>query len=183
MSGVRWAHSIAALALLAGCTPASEPGVYDIALHEAYTRLAQNKLEDFKFKRQCGILIHFRPESILDKSVTWRVYSSGPEMLVFTANLTSVGERSTRVDVSISKEPDGSEAYDGTDVYPRPALIQPVRPAVEEAIAAVLEEREFDAQRVPRSGDNSVCQVQRAGLEHGHRFSVDDESGTWDRGR
>jgi hypothetical protein len=161
---------------LAGCSRA-EPGMYPLALHDVFLKLAENKLEDFKFKRQCGILIHFRPEAIADKSITWRVYSSGREMLSFTANLTPVGETSTKVDVEVSTDPDGTEAYAGGDFYKRPALLQPLKPAVEEAIAAELEGRVFDPQRVPKPAERDrVCQIQRATLQsRGKPFSVEDQ--------
>ena len=178
MSGARWALSIAAFAALCGCAPAREPGVYDLELHEAYSRLAENRLEDFRFKRQCGILIHFVPETILDKSVTWRVYSSGRELLSFTANLAAEGERKTRVGIHISKDADGDELYSGKRTYQRPALRQPLRPAVEEAIGAVLEGRPFDVSRVPRPTNDTICSLQRSRLEMGHRLSIDDEPGT-----
>lgn len=163
---------------LAGCAR-PEPGVYPLAVHDVFLKLAENKLEDFKFKRQCGILIHFRPEAIVDKSVTWRVYSSGYELLSFTAHLTPVGGGKTKVAVEVSKDPDGSDAYDGADFYKRPALIQPLKPAVEEAIAAELEGREFDPQRVVKPVERDrVCQIQRAMLEtRGRAFNIEDEAG------
>ena len=53
--------------------------------------------------------------------------------------------------------------------------MQPLKPAVEEAIAAELEGRDFDPQRVPKPPEkDSVCLIQRGGLEHGHGFSVED---------
>ena len=159
---------------LTGCS--AEPGVYPMGVHQVFEKLAENKLDDFKMKRQCGILIHFRPEAELDKSVTWRVYSSGRPLLSFTAHLTPLGDKKTKVDVEVSKDPDGTEAYAGGDFYPRPALQQPLKPAVEEAIAAELEARAFDPERVPQAAEqDSVCLVQRGRIESGHgAFSVDD---------
>jgi hypothetical protein len=109
-----------------------------------------------------------------DRSVTWRVYSSGREMVNFTATLTPLGAGRTRAEVSIGRNASGREAYDGSLFYTRPAFNQPLRPAVEEQVAALLEGRSFDVSRVPR-GTDSVCDVQRAGLEEGsERFSVTD---------
>jgi hypothetical protein len=165
---------------LGGC--GNEPGVYDLPLHEAFTRLATNKLEDFKFKRQCGILVHLSPEPIEDESITWRVFSSGEEVLKFTARLTAISGKKTKVAVEIAKDADGSDAYDGKDDYPRPAFKQPLRPALEEAVAAALEGRPLDESKlIDIPGDNRVCNVQRAGLEAGHRFTIHDEPGTWAR--
>jgi hypothetical protein len=179
MLNLRFAAMLLAGAFLSGC---GGPGVYGLTLHDAYARLADNKLEDLAFSQQCGILIHLAPEGIPDQSVTWHVYSSGANMVSFTARLTAKGASSTKVDIEISKDPDGTEAYSGNDDYPRPAFRQPLRPAIEEAIASALEGRKFDETRFARTNDgNSVCNVQRAGLESGLRFSVDDEPGTSSR--
>jgi hypothetical protein len=166
-------------AILAGCS--NPPGVYDLPLHEAYQRLAQDPLDDFKLARQCGILVHISPEPIQDESVTWRVFSSGEEQVNFTARLTPVGADKTRVSVEMSQDPDGTEAYSGNDFYPHPAFHQPLKPAVEEAVAAILEGRKFDVMKVPQGGENeSVCNVQRAGLEtRGRAFSIHDKPGEW----
>jgi hypothetical protein len=159
-------------AALAGC--GREPGVYEIGAHDAYQRLLHSELPDLVMARQCGILIHPRSEGVADRSVTWRVYSSGREMVNFTATLTPLGAGRTRAEVSVGRNANGREAYDGSLFYTRPAFNQPLRPAVEEQVAALLEGRSFDVGRVPR-GTDSVCDVQRAGLEEGsERFSVTD---------
>jgi hypothetical protein len=164
---------LALSAALAGCG-GRESGVYEIGAHEAYERLIGSELPDLVMARQCGILIHPRPEGVADRSVTWRVYSSGREMVNFTATLTPLGAGRTRAQVSIGRNASGREAYDGSLFYTRPAFNQPLRPAVEEQVAALLESRSFDVSRVPR-GTDSVCDVQRAGLEEGsQRFSVLD---------
>jgi len=173
MSSARIVAGIIMAASLAACE--RTPGVYDLSISEAYQRLAAAPLEDFKLARQCGILIHLMPQAVPYQSVSWHVYSGGIPLLVFSARLTPVGEKQTRVDVDISKDPDGTEAYDGNDFYPRPAFHQPLRPGVEELVASVLEGRPYDVIRVPRGGEvESVCNIQRAGLEAGHRFSVHD---------
>ena len=172
--------SLAALALAAALSACGKaPGVYDLAVHDAYEKLFYNKLEDFSFAQQCGILIHLRAEGVPDQSVTWHVYSSGVEMLNFTARLTPAGDDRTKVDIEVSKDPDGTEAYSGDKTYRRPALAQPVRPAIAEAVAAVLKGRPYDKSRVPPPPEaDTVCNVQRAGLESGRTFHVDDEPGT-----
>ena len=174
MASVRLAAILTMAALASGCSRG--PGVYDLSVKDAYARLAQNTLDDFSFSQQCGILIHLVPEGVPDNLVTWHVYSSGQEMLNFTARLTPDGSSRTKVDIDVSKDPDGTEAYAGKDFYPRPALGQPLRPALAEAIGAVLEGRKFDPKRIPKPEESDrVCNIQRGGLESGHRFSVNDE--------
>lgn len=162
-------------AALAGC--GRETGVYEIGAHDAYLRLLHSELPELVMARQCGILIHPRADGVADRSVTWRVYSSGREMVNFTATLTPIGAGRTRAEISVGKNTNGVEAYDGSLFYPRPAFNQPLRPAVEEQVAALLEGRRYDVHRVPL-GTDSVCDVQRAGLEEGAaRFSVTDQPG------
>ncbi len=172
---------LAALALTAALGACSQPealpkGVYKIGLTEAYQRLLGSDLPDFAFARQCGILIHIQPEGVEGRFVTWRVMSSGEEQLNFTATLTPVAADQTKVDVSVSPGENGHEAYDGSQFYSRPALGAPVRPAVEEAVAALMEGRKFDIQRVGPPKD-TVCLVQRGGLESGVHFGIHDKPG------
>lgn len=165
-------------ATLAGCGAAEDPSVFALPVAEAFQRLAHNELDALRLGRQCGILIHIRPQGDQRRhAVTWRVYSSGREMVRFTAALTAVDSARTRVAVEVQRGRDGREAYGGDVFYPRPAFNQPLRPAIEEQVAALLEGRDYDPARVPR-GTDSVCNVQRAGLENGHRFSIHDEPGT-----
>jgi hypothetical protein len=110
------------------------------------------------------------------QQVVWRIYSSGRGLLDVTAKLTPVGEGQTKVEISLPRGPQGGEAYDGAQSYHRPAFNQPLRPALEEQVAALLEGRAYDDARVPR-GTDTVCNVQRAGLEAGHRFRIDDRPG------
>jgi len=160
---------------LAGC--GKQPGVYDVSMQEAYQRLVSNQLADLVYHRQCGILIHVRPTGIDGEQVTWFVKSSGEEVVRFTAMLTAVGENQTKVEIKIPSDPAGGEVYDGAKFYRRPAFNQPLRPAVEEQVAAILENRPFDMARMG-AGQDSVCNVQRGGLESGLHFSVDDPPGT-----
>jgi hypothetical protein len=178
---VRTIAGLAGLALISGCS--EPPGQVALSAHDAYERLAKGDLTEFIFKRQCGILIHAKMEAEPDRSVTWHILSSGRRMLSFTATLTPVKARRTKVDIAVSRDPDGGEAYDGTRFYRRPALQQPVRPALEELVAALLNERAFDAKRLPKRTTNdfninSPCDIQRGGVESGNaRFSIDDTDG------
>ncbi|KRR21087.1 hypothetical protein CQ14_21640 [Bradyrhizobium lablabi] len=157
---------------LAGCKE-RPPGVYDVSVSEAYRRLLADKLVDMVYAKQCGILVHVTPVGMLDRQVTWKVHSSGREVVQFTALLSAVGEKQTKVEIRVPPAPGGGEMYDGAQFYKRPAFNQPLRPAVQEQVAAILEGRKFDVQRVG-PGKDSVCNVQRGGLEMGRPFRVDD---------
>ncbi|MDB5429968.1 MAG: hypothetical protein JWP35_1084 [Caulobacter sp.] len=163
---------------LAGCEKpkAPTPGVYDIPVAEAFQRLYASDLADMVYAKQCGILVHVTPEGITNRYVTWHVASSGQEVVRFTALLTPLGDRQTKVEIKMPADPKGGEVYDGEKFYNRPAFNQPLKPAVEEQVSALLEGRKFDVQRVG-PGRDSVCNVQRGGLESGIRFRVDDKPG------
>src|SRR5215204_3634215 len=91
----RAALILAALGLtlgLAGCKE-RPPGVYDVSVSEAYRRLLADKLADMVYAKQCGILVHVTPVGMLDRQVTWKVHSSGREVVQFTALLSVVGEK------------------------------------------------------------------------------------------
>ncbi|QIG93232.1 MULTISPECIES: hypothetical protein [unclassified Bradyrhizobium] len=167
----RAALVLAALGL-AGCNKERPPGVYDVSVSEAYRRLFNDKLADMVYAKQCGILVHVTPSGIPGYEVTWRVHSSGREVVRFTAVLTAFSENQTKVEIRMPSAGNG-EAYDGSQSYRRPAFQQPLRPAVQEQVAAILEGRKFDVQRVG-PGKDKICQVQRAGLETGLVFRVDD---------
>src|SRR5262249_53441041 len=117
--------------------PPPLPEQYKIGLHDAYERLAKADFHDFKIERHCGILISITSQGEPDHAVTWEVTSSGRRMLSFAATLTPVDDDTTKVNVSVSRDANGREAYDGKQDYMRPAVNQPVRPAIEEKIASV----------------------------------------------
>ena len=170
------AIAVAASAALAGCAGAAPEG-YPLSVQEVYQRLVSADFEDMKIGRQCGILVHFQSFGSPFQSVSWAVTSSGREVVRFTANLVPVEGGRTKVEVVLPQDEQGREVYSGGQTYVRPAFNQPLRPAIEEQIAALLEGRRFDIMRVPR-GSDTVCNIQRAGLEHGHRFRIDDDPGT-----
>ena len=158
---------------LAGCKE-RPPGVYDVSVDEAYRRLVGDTLADLVYAKQCGILIHVTPTGIPGSQVTWKVNSSGKEVVRFTAMLSAVNDKQTKVEIRVPPAPGGGEMYDGTKFYKRPAFNQPLRPAVQEQVAAILEGRKFDVRRVG-PGKDTVCDVQRGGLDAGvARFSVND---------
>jgi hypothetical protein len=164
------------LTMLSACN--EPPGQYKVGLHEAYERIANGDFSDFKIERHCGILINIASQKQPDRAVTWNVTSSGRRMLSFTATLTRIDDKTTKVEVSILREANGREAYDGTQEYPRPALNQPVRPAIEEKIASLMTGRPYDAKRMTKEhAKDYICSLQRHGLEIGFCFTVDDKPG------
>ena len=159
--------------LVAAC--GSDPGVYDLPLPEAIARLERADIDAFRMARQCGILIHFKASKPRDGAITWHVTSSGTEVLSFTVRLTAEGD-GTRAAIEVPADPKGGEMYSGKQFYPRPAVKQPLRPAIQELIDSAMDQRKFNPQDLGNS--DSVCNVQRAGLESGSfRFGVDDAPG------
>jgi hypothetical protein len=186
-----------ATVLLSGCDkpPANH---YRIGMSDAHTLLTHADLSDFIMARQCGILIHAKTEAKNDNEITWHIISEREELFNFTAKFIAVSEEVTQIDILVSKDRNGKEAYDGTGQYQRPAFLQPIRPATVELINSVIQERKFhvddtendlviypdSTSKIPASmEENSVCEVQRAGLETGgDRFSIHDKPGEFTYG-
>ena len=172
-------HSIGlVLLLLAGCGGGKQPGVYEIPLAEAYSRLEKADINGFRSARQCGILVHLRPQKKQGEAITWYVTSSGTEVFRFTVKLSAEGE-GTRTEIEVPADPKGGEMYDGKQQYARPAFNQPIRPAIRELIDAAMENRPYDVMRIPQPRNtDKVCSIQRSGLESGSFvFGVDDKAG------
>jgi hypothetical protein len=154
---------VSVAAVLPGC--GQPPGQYAMGVHEVYERLLKSDFAEFMYDRQCGILIHIKANGQPDQSITWEISSIGRRMLTFTARLTPVNATHTKVDLDVSKEANGREAYDGNQSYWRPAVRQPIRPAVEEQIASVLLGRPYSNKlllhQIPA---NDACDIQHNGL-------------------
>lgn len=156
----------------------TKAGEYDLPVNVVYQKLSQDKLSDFMFRRQCGILIHLRTTGEENRSITWSIDSAEVEMLWIKARLVALTPQRTKVEIEVGPtEWNGREAYDGDQFYRRPAVYQPVRPAILEQIDAILRNRPFniDAAVGKDSPHDGVCGVQRAGLESGSFvFSITD---------
>jgi len=164
---------IGATALLAAC--GSEPGTYAVPLPEALARLEKADLDGFRMARQCGILIHLRASSPRDNAITWHVTSSGQEVLSFTVRLAAEGD-GIRSAIEVPADPKGGEMYGGKQFYPRPAVNQPLRPAIQELIDAAIAQRPYDGEHLKNT--DQVCDVQRGGLESGaFTWGVNDRPG------
>jgi len=192
---VRLAIILMASLPVLGCSTAPPAAVnrYAISAHDAYERLVAADPTDFKFNRQCGILIHLRVDPTPETSVTWHVTSEDREQLSFSANLTPISPNETQIDISVSKDANGNEDYDGSTTtdyssakFRRPAVNQPVRPAIRELINSTLEGRKFDGDHVwnaapepgikkPDESSDGVCNMQHEALQTGTgHFSVND---------
>jgi len=192
----QWIFGLVALIPIAACKtePSRAFNHYPISAHDAYDKLVAADLSDFKLNRQCGILIHFSIDPTPETSVTWHVTSEGREQFSFSANLTPISATETQIDISVSKDVNGKEDYDGTPApgdyqsqrFRRPAVDQPVRPAIRELINATLEDRKFDSEHVwnaepepgipkPNESSDGVCYMQREALQHeSAHFSIND---------
>lgn len=164
---------VAACLFLAGCS--RPPLTWSLSPDEAYARLERADIAGFRLARQCGILIYFSPVKTAGKAIRWNVTSSGQTVASFTVRLEPEGD-GTRAVIEIPSDPRGGEIYDGDKDYPRPALKQPLRPAVEELVNAAMDGRKFHGEGL--TSTDRVCSIQRGGLESGaFRFSVDDDPG------
>jgi hypothetical protein len=166
--------AIATVSLLSACG-SSTPGVYDLPIPEALARLQKADLDGFRMARQCGMLIHIAASEITDNAITWRITSSGQQVLRFTVKLVQEAN-GTRAIIEVPADPKGGEVYDGDKFYPRPAVNQPLRPAIQELIDSAIAQRPYEGQKLVSA--DRVCSIQRGGLESGHYvFGVDDRPG------
>lgn len=167
---------------LAGCaTP--ESNVYDLPIAEAAKRLLAADTDEFKYQRQCGVLLAITPGGG-GNAVTWWVSAGGIDVLSFTARLTEVGPNKTKVDVEVSKDPSGMESYSGSTSLVRPLFLQPLRPAITELVDATLDQRKHDYSFLDKTdvkANNAVCNVQRGSMESGFRFRRGQRGGEYER--
>lgn len=161
--------------VLAGCgnAPPPEQQGFPLSVQEAYQRLVSSNMEEMRDAFQCGLLVHLHPRGVPNQSVTWSVSSGGREMFNFTVHLLPREGGGVTTQIGVSHDERGGEAYDGDNLYPRPAMNQPIRPAIEEQVAALLEGRRFERQRA-KVNWNEACLMQRTVLQHGHKSSVRD---------
>jgi hypothetical protein len=167
--------------LLSGC---EKPpwGRYDIPFEEARARLEKSDILGFRDGRQCGFLIRFTPTRPDSRSVGWVVTSGGRQVLKFQVTLepTETGVQAT---IAVPPGKKGGEMYDGAQAYDYPAVMQPLRPALQELVDSAMQGRSFDWHRLPEplsTGPNdtvSNCYNSHTALELGHPWSMDDPPG------
>jgi hypothetical protein len=130
----------------AGCNQSQK--TYPVSVAEGLARLDKADVIGFRNARQCGLLIHFEKTLPDGNSLTWRVRSKQKFVASFTVSLSQAGN-GTQATIIVPKAADGGEIYDGTQHYSHPALMQPLRPALQELIDAAMEKRPFDWRRLP----------------------------------
>jgi hypothetical protein len=165
---------------VAGCNQAQK--TYPVSLTEGFARLDQADVIGFRNARQCGLLIHFKRSGPVDNTLTWDVQHRGRSLASFSVSLSQAGN-GTQATIAVPKAADGGEIYDGKQHYSHPALMQPLRPAVQEMIDAAMEQRPFDWHRLPAPinvGPNDSltnCGMGRQTLERGIPVELSDPEG------
>jgi hypothetical protein len=156
--------------------------VFPVSVAEALSRLDKADVLGFRRARQCGLLIHFGNYEEDDRSMTFVVRSSNREVARFNVSLTPTA-KGTATAIRIPPSSNGGEMYDGTQDYAHPALIQPLRPAVQELIEAAMAQRPFDNERLPEphamwpKESNDNCNLGQQYLARGEPVSFDDPPG------
>jgi hypothetical protein len=151
---------VAALALpLAGCAGGEQ--VYPLAPDEAASRLHNLDDAGFSEARRCGVPIGLSAQSLDAATIKWAITSDGAEVAAFSLKVEPAGNGGSRVIIALPKDPAGGEIYDGSQHYEHPVVQQPLRPALEELVAAALEGRRFDPARVKGGNGDDVCVLQR----------------------
>lgn len=165
---------------VAGCEPSQK--TYPVSLAEGLARLDKADVIGFRNARQCGLLIHFKKFGPVDNTVAWQVQSKGRLVASFSVSLSQAGN-GTQATIVVPKAADGGEIYDGKQHYSHPALMQPLRPAVQELIDAAMEKRPFDWNRLPAPinvGPNDSmtnCGMGQQSLQRGIPVELSDPEG------
>jgi hypothetical protein len=175
------ASALVGIALaVAGCQ--SSQKTYPVSLAEGLARLKNADVIGFRNARQCGLLIHFERQLPVGNSVTWQVRSKRQLVASFTVSLSQAGN-GTQATIIVPKAADGGEIYDGKQHYSHPALMQPLRPSIQELIDAAMEKRPFDWHRLPNPlniGPNQTmtnCGMGQDSLQRGIPVELTDPEG------
>ncbi len=175
------ASALVGVALVAaGCKPSQK--TYPVSLAEGFARLDKADVIGFRNARQCGLLIHFERTVRDGNTVTWRVRSKQQIVAIFSVSLSEAAN-GTQASIMVPKAADGGEIYDGKQHYSHPALMQPLRPAVQEMIDAAMEKRPFDWHRLPSpinvgpSATLTNCGMGQQSLARGIPVELSDPEG------
>ena len=148
-------------ALLAACGGGGAGQVYPLAPDEAASRL--HNLDDTGFieARRCAVPIALSAQTLDPATIKWSISADGTEAAAFSLKIEPADNGATRVIIALPKDPAGGEIYDGNQHYEHPVVQQPLRPALEELVAAALEGRKFDPTKVKGGNADDVCALQR----------------------
>jgi hypothetical protein len=175
------ASALVGIALVVACCKPSQK-TYSVTLAEGLARLDNADLIGFRNARQCGLLIHFEKLLPVGNVVTWEVRSKKQLVASFSVSLSQT-ENGTQATIIVPLAADGGEIYDGKQHYSHPALMQPLRPSVQEMIDAAMEERPFDWRRLPDPisvGPNDSmtnCGMGQQSLQRGIPVELSDPEG------
>ena len=178
---IEFASALVGVALVvAGCKPSQK--TYPVSVAEGLARLDKADVIGFRNARQCGLLIHVEKLLPDGNTVTWRVRSKQKLVASFSVSLSQAGN-GTQATIVVPKAADGGEIYDGKQHYSHPALMQPLRPAVQEMVDAAMEKRPFDWHRLPdpiNVGPNATltnCGMGQQSLQRGIPVELSDPEG------
>ena len=159
---------------LLGCSQDAAMQKFPISQAEAFNRLRAADITGFRNASSCGMLIYLSAHEEGQQAIRWNVTTGNYRVAQFTVRLVPDGNN-TVAQIEVSKDPDGGEAYDGSREYKHPALIQPLRPMIEELVDAAMTKRAYDVHRAPDPAQpDSMCISQATNAEAGYTYSIDD---------
>ncbi|MDE2302638.1 MAG: hypothetical protein KGK11_08780 [Sphingomonadales bacterium] len=158
---IRGCSVLLAVALLAGCTTAPDDDLFQLPLGDAFMRLQMADLAGFKAVESCGAPLSIATDPIAPDRIRWRLASGISDVATVTVQLTAEGDDATRVAIDIPPTAQQQPFVVRGIALPRPVVQQPLRPAVQELVAAALQQRPFDPSHLPQGGDDA-CAQQRA---------------------
>ena len=152
---------------IAGCADPAPKGRYPLAVAEALARLEKADIIGFRNARQCGILIHFSAWHRDKNTIGWIVTSSHQQVASFEVSL-SAAENGTQATIIVPKGDNGAEIYDGEQTYSHPAMMQPLRPAVQELIDSAMDRRPYDWHLIDGTlNTDGLCSSELQNLQAG----------------
>lgn len=156
------ARLLALLALSGVVTACSnaEPG-YPLDVNQVYARLEASKLEALIRTRRCGVPVSVQVYRPSEREVEWSIRSGGEEYLSLTATLQPTSNGRTLVTLAAKDSVYGDQAYSGDKPYPRPLLSQPILPAFQAQVDALIAGTEM----ADPGNRDQVCGVQAGSRE------------------
>ncbi len=171
--------TVAALLTLAACQGHHPDELYyKVAPSEALSRLLRADIVGFRDARQCGMLVYFAAGLTAPDAVTWNATSSDVPMARFTLRVVPKDDGSV-IAIELPKGPNGAEIYNGNQQYTHPALMQPMRPALDELVDSAMTGRPYDWHRIKGTlNTDGLCASERDNFQaSGKPYELNDPSG------